>query len=92
MNERKGNIVKLTLDPDNLPPLTAHERAQLDLTDVRTGFVGKPRVGGGRWYRYTMADLSHIGIRCAGRGGFAPRPPCVGHDGKSWLADPDELL
>jgi len=30
MTERKGNIVKLTLDPNNLPPLTAQERAQLE--------------------------------------------------------------
>jgi len=30
MNERKGNIVKLTLDPDNLPPLTPKERSQLE--------------------------------------------------------------
>jgi len=30
MNERKGNIVKLTLDPNNPPPLTAQERAQLE--------------------------------------------------------------
>jgi len=30
MNERKDNIVKLTLDPDHLPPLTARERSQLE--------------------------------------------------------------
>jgi len=30
MNERRGNIVKLTLDPNNLPPLTAQERSQLE--------------------------------------------------------------
>jgi len=30
MTERKGNIVKLTLDPNNLPPLTAEERSQLE--------------------------------------------------------------
>jgi len=30
MNERENNIVKLTLDPNNLPPLTTQERAQLE--------------------------------------------------------------
>jgi len=30
MNERKGNIVTLTLDPNHLPPLTARERSQLE--------------------------------------------------------------
>jgi uncharacterized protein (DUF4415 family) len=29
MSTSKSNIVKLTLDPDNLPPLTEEERAEL---------------------------------------------------------------
>lgn len=27
-------------------------------SDVRTGFIGRPTVGGGRWKRYTAADLA----------------------------------
>lgn len=30
MRKSASNIVKLTLDPNNLPPLTAEERAELD--------------------------------------------------------------
>lgn len=30
------------------------------LADVRTGFVGKPRQGGGRWQRYTLHDLAQL--------------------------------
>lgn len=29
-------------------------------TDVRSGFVGKPRAGGGPWHRYTLADLAQM--------------------------------
>ncbi|EDW3742162.1 BrnA antitoxin family protein [Salmonella enterica] len=30
MSKKEKNIVRLTLDPDNLPPLTAEEKAQLE--------------------------------------------------------------
>ncbi len=34
--------------------------ALLYLADVRTGFVGKPRQGGGRWHRYSLKDLAQL--------------------------------
>lgn len=34
--------------------------ALLYLADIRTGFVGKPREGGGPWERYTLRDLAQL--------------------------------
>ncbi|MFW9584973.1 hypothetical protein ACE8DT_20215, partial [Xanthomonas euvesicatoria pv. euvesicatoria] len=42
------------LRKDGADSLLAMAVALLYLADVRTGFVGKPRQGGGPWQRYTL--------------------------------------
>jgi len=55
MNESKGNIVKLTLDPDNLPPLSAGERAQLEkvatMPDEDIDYSDAPHWPGAVWMK-----------------------------------------
>ncbi|MGV7187593.1 hypothetical protein [Xanthomonas axonopodis] len=48
------------LRKDGADSLLAMSVALLYLADVRTGFVGKPRQGGGRWQRYTLHDLAQL--------------------------------
>ncbi|AMV05367.1 hypothetical protein [Xanthomonas citri] len=48
------------LRADGAESLLAMSVALLYLADVRTGFVGKPRHGGGRWHRYTLKDLAQL--------------------------------
>lgn len=48
------------LRSDGAESLLAMAVALLYLADVRTGFVGKPRPGGGPWLRYTLADLAQL--------------------------------
>ncbi|MBV6851787.1 hypothetical protein [Xanthomonas euvesicatoria] len=48
------------LRKDGADSLLAMSVALLYLADVRTGFVGKPRQGGGRWQRYTLNDLAQL--------------------------------
>ncbi|PPV09351.1 hypothetical protein [Xanthomonas axonopodis] len=48
------------LRKDGAESLLAMTVALLYLADVRTGFVGKPRQGGGRWQRYTLHDLAQL--------------------------------
>ncbi|MDO0860620.1 hypothetical protein VDS34_18115 [Xanthomonas campestris pv. campestris] len=48
------------LRSDGADSLLAMSVALLYLADVRTGFVGKPRHGGGRWQRYTLCDLAQL--------------------------------
>jgi hypothetical protein len=45
---------------DGASSLLALAVALLYLADVRTGYVGKPREGGGPWKRYTIQDLSQL--------------------------------
>ncbi|KHL63092.1 hypothetical protein LN565_01425 [Xanthomonas euvesicatoria pv. euvesicatoria] len=48
------------LRSDGANSLLAMSVALIYLADVRTGFVGKPRQGGGRWHRYTLNDLAQL--------------------------------
>ncbi len=48
------------LRKDGAESLLAMSVALLYLADVRTGFVGKPRQGGGPWQRYTLRDLAQL--------------------------------
>ncbi|MBV6816245.1 hypothetical protein ACE15N_23480 (plasmid) [Xanthomonas campestris pv. passiflorae] len=48
------------LRKDGADSLLAMAVALLYLADVRTGFVGKPRQGGGPWQRYTLPDLAQL--------------------------------
>ena len=48
------------LRSDGAESLLAMCVALLYLADVRTGFVGKPRQGGGRWHRYSLKDLAQL--------------------------------
>ena len=45
---------------DGAESLLALVVALLYMTDIRTGFVGKPRAGGGRWERYTLRDIAQL--------------------------------
>ncbi|WP_230433511.1 hypothetical protein [Xanthomonas campestris] len=54
------------LRSDGAESLLAMAVALLYLTDVRTGFVGKPRVGGGRWHRYTLCDIAQLAYGAQG--------------------------
>jgi len=45
---------------DGAESLLAMSVALLYLADVRTGFLGKPGPAGGRWTRYTLADISQL--------------------------------
>lgn len=47
-----------TLRSDGAESLLAMLVALLYSTDLRTGFVGRPRKGGGPWHRYTLEDLA----------------------------------
>ncbi len=49
-----------SLRTDGAESLLAMAVALLYLADVRTGFIGKPREAGGRWHRYTLADLAQL--------------------------------
>lgn len=48
------------LRSDGAESLLAMAVALLYLADVRTGFVGKPRAGGGPWERFTLRDLAQL--------------------------------
>ncbi|KTF29528.1 hypothetical protein LMG919_22445, partial [Xanthomonas vesicatoria] len=48
------------LRSDGAASLLAMSVALLYLADVRTGFIGKPRDGGGPWQRYTLRDLAQL--------------------------------
>jgi len=54
------------LRADGAESLLAMVVALLYLTDVRTGFVVKPREGGGRWHRYTLRDLAQLAFKGQG--------------------------
>lgn len=48
------------LRSDGAESLLALAVALLYMTDVRTGFIGKPRADGGRWHRYTLRDIAQL--------------------------------
>lgn len=48
------------LRSDGVESLLAMAVALLYLADIRTGFIGKPRDGGGPWQRYTLRDLAQF--------------------------------
>ncbi|EFF43078.1 hypothetical protein [Xanthomonas citri] len=48
------------LRSDACESLLAMSVALLYLSDVRTGFIGKPAHDGGRWDRYTLPDLAQL--------------------------------
>lgn len=48
------------LRSDGAESLLAMAVALLYCADVRTGFIGRPRPGGGPWQRYTLADLAQL--------------------------------
>lgn len=54
------------LRADGAESLLALAVALLYLADVRTGFVGKPREGGGPWHRYTLMDLAQLAFGAQG--------------------------
>lgn len=54
------------LRTDGAESLLAMTTALLYLADIRTGFVGQPREGGGRWIRYTLRDLAQIAFGAQG--------------------------
>jgi len=64
--DRAGDRLR-SLRSDGAESLLAMAVTLLHAADVRTGFVGKPRQGGGRWQRYTLADLAQLAY-----GGQAP--------------------
>lgn len=45
---------------DGAESLLAMAVCLLHLADIRTGFLGKPSADGGRWSRYTLADLAQL--------------------------------
>lgn len=49
-----------SLRSDGAESLLAMAVTLLHASDVRTGFVGKPRIGGGRWERYSLRDLAQL--------------------------------
>lgn len=55
-----------SLRADGAESLLAMAVALLYLADVRTGFIGKPPAGGGRWHRYTLADLAQLAFGAQG--------------------------
>lgn len=54
------------LRADGAESLLALAVALLYLADVRSGFVGKPRSGGGRFERYTLRDLAQLAYGAQG--------------------------
>lgn len=48
------------LRSDGAESLLAMAVALLYLADIRTGFIGRPRAGGGPWHRYTLQDLAQL--------------------------------
>lgn len=65
--ERSRNRVR-AFRSDGAESLLAMIVALLYMTDVRTGFIGKPRVGGGRWQRYTLRDMAQLAYGSQGKG------------------------
>lgn len=57
--ERALNRVR-ALRSDGAESLLALTVALLYLADVRTGFIGKPRLERGPWQRYTLQDLAQL--------------------------------
>lgn len=55
------------LRSDGADSLLAMAVALLYLADVRTGFVGTPREGGGPWLRYTIRDLAQLAFHAQGK-------------------------
>ncbi|HEU0196994.1 MAG TPA: hypothetical protein VFQ88_07220 [Nevskiaceae bacterium] len=51
---------------DGAESLLAMVVALLYLADVRTGFLGKPRDGGGPWHRYTLSGLAQFAFGAQG--------------------------
>ncbi|WP_069106979.1 hypothetical protein [Xylella fastidiosa] len=49
-----------TLRSDGAESLLALAVLLMNLVDVRTGFIGKPNPVGGRWHRYTLADIAQL--------------------------------
>lgn len=57
---RAGERVR-ALRSDGAESLLAMSVALLYLSDIRTGYVGKPPLGGaGKWHRYSLADLAQL--------------------------------
>ena len=60
MSKNANNIVKLTLDPNNLPPLTVQERAQLkavaNMPDEAIDYSDAPYLPNAIWLK--AADLA----------------------------------
>jgi hypothetical protein len=54
------------LRADGAESLLAMAVALLYLADIRTGFIGRPRAGGGPWHRYTLADLAQLAFGAQG--------------------------
>lgn len=54
---RAGHRIR-TLRRDGTASLLAMLVALLHCSDIRTGFIGRPREGGGPWHRYTVEDLA----------------------------------
>jgi hypothetical protein len=48
------------LRSDGAASLLAMATALLYCADIRSGFIGKPREGGGPWHRYSLADLAQM--------------------------------
>lgn len=65
--ERAGERVR-AFRSDGAESLLATVLALLYMTDVRTGFVGKPRAGGGQWQRYTLRDIAQLAYGSQGEG------------------------
>ena len=62
MSKSASNIVKLTLDPKNLPPLTEQERAQLEavaaMPDEQIDYSDAPYLPDAVWMRAAI-ELPH---------------------------------
>lgn len=54
------------LRADGAESLLAMAVALLYLADVRTGFIGRPRAGGGPWHRFTLPDLAQLAFGAQG--------------------------
>jgi hypothetical protein len=55
-----------SLRSDGAASLLAMTVALLYLADVRSGFIGKPRQGGGHWHRYGVSDLAQLAYGAQG--------------------------
>lgn len=65
-NIERAHERERALRRDGAESLLAMSVALLYLADIRTGFLGKPNPAGGKWSRYTLADLAQLAFGSQG--------------------------